>query len=350
VRVALVYDLREDYAGAELGEEDLAEFDSPATIAALEAALRALGHDTVRIGGVHRLAEHVTRGARWDLVLNIAEGLRGVAREAQVPALLEAYELPYTFSDPLTSALTLDKAMAKRVLRDSGVPTAPFVVIERLEDVDDVALDWPLFVKPLAEGTAKGIGPRSRVENVRELREQARHILERYRQPALVEPYLPGREVTVGILGTGRDARVLGTLEVRLNAGAEPYAYTYVNKERCEELCEYVLAQPADAAVVEPLALAAWRALGARDGGRVDLRMDAAGRPMVLELNPLPGLHPTHSDLPMIATAVGMSYTELIGAIVASAMVRSARPGADACGSGAAHTSGDSAHWTGATG
>jgi len=326
MRIGLTYDLRSDYLAAGFGEEETAEFDRDDTIDAIEGALRELGHDTDRIGSVHRLVVRIDAGDRWDLVFNVAEGLDGVSREAQVPALLEACGIACTFSDPLVSALTLHKALTKRVLRDLGVPTPPFVVVEAVAQLGSVDLPYPVFVKPLAEGTAKGIDGRSKVDAPSGLAPVVHRILEEFRQPALVETYLPGREFTVGITGTAERAESIGTLEVALRPGAEPHAYTYVNKERCEELCDYTLAPDEWTRQAEALSLEAWRGLGCRDGGRVDLRADAEGRLHVLELNPLPGLHPFHSDLPMIATAVGMSYLELIRRIVDSAAVRVRRP------------------------
>ena len=212
--------------------------------------------------------------------------------------------------------------MAKRVLRDAGVPTAPFHVVGDEADLAEVDLPFPLFVKPVAEGTAKGIDAGSRVEDFAALAARCRLVRERYAQPALVEPFLPGREFTVGILGCGRDAHAIGTLELRLRPGAEPGVYSYLNKEQSEELVDLPLADAAACARVEPVALAAWRVLGGRDAGRIDLRLDAEGRPLVLELNPLPGLHPTHSDLPILWAALGRPYVELIAAIVTSAASR----------------------------
>jgi D-alanine-D-alanine ligase len=324
--IGLTYDLRADYLAAGFGDEETAEFDRPDTIDAIEAALRQLGYRTERIGHVFALAGRLARGERWDLVFNIAEGLAGVSREAQVPAMLEAFQIPCTFSDPLVSALTLDKARTKRVLRDLGLPTAPFVVIESVSELAHCQTAFPAFVKPLAEGTAKGIDGRSRVDSAEQLKTVVARVLDQFRQPALVETYLPGREFTVGITGTGPSAEAVGTLEIVLLPVAEPHSYTYVNKERCEELCEFPLAPPDWAAQAEKLALAAWRGLGCRDAGRVDLRADARGRPQLLEINPLPGLHPSHSDLPMICTAVGMPYLELIRRIVASAEARVRAP------------------------
>jgi D-alanine-D-alanine ligase len=275
-----------------------------------------------RVGGLFELAGRLVSGARWEVVFNIAEGMHGFGREAQVPALLDAYRVAYTFSDPLAAALTLHKASAKRVLRDLGIPTAPFAVVERAEQAREVELPYPLFAKPVAEGTAKGVQPSSRVETPDALEVRCAELIARFRQPVLVETYLPGREVTVGITGTDARAQALGTLEVVLRPGAEPHAYTYENKERCEELCDFPLAEGALAKEAEALALAAWNGLGCRDAGRVDLRADATGRLHVLEVNPLPGLHPSHSDLPMLCTAVGIPYVELIRRIVESASER----------------------------
>lgn len=322
MRVALCYDLREAYLAAGYGAEETAEFDSPGTIAAIESALRELGHETERIGHIGALAARLAAGRRWDLVFNTAEGVSGVGREAQVPALLEAFGVAYTFADPLVAALTLHKAMAKRVLRDLGLPTAEFRVVETPGDAKDVDLPFPLFVKPLAEGTAKGIDAGSRVATREALEERCAFVIARHRQPALVEPYLPGREFTVGVTGTGAEAVAAGTLEIALRPGSEPHSYSYRNKEQCEQLCEYRPVEPATAAPLEALALAAWTGIGGRDAGRVDFRLGADGLPYLLEINPLPGLHPTHSDLPMICTAAGIPYLELIDRIVSSAARR----------------------------
>jgi D-alanine-D-alanine ligase len=319
MNVGLTYDLRAEYLAAGYNEEETAEFDRPDTVDAIEAALRQLGYQTERIGSVRKLIERLAAGAYWDMVFNIAEGLRGFGREAQVPAVLDAYEIPYTFSDPLVMALTLHKGMTQRVLRDLGVPVADFAIVEQESDIAAVDLPFPLFVKPVAEGTAKGITAQSKVNSRQELERECRRTLTTLRQPALVETFLPGREFTVGIAGTGADAVALGTLEIELLAQAEPHSYTYVNKERCEELCRYTLADLTWAAQAEALSLVAWRGLGCRDAGRVDLRADSVGKLRVMELNPLPGMHPAHSDLPMICTAVHIPYVELIRRIMQSA-------------------------------
>jgi len=353
MKIGLTYDLRPEYLAEGYSDEDTAEFDRPDTIEAIEGALRSLGHDTHRVGHARALVERLAGGERWDLVFNIAEGLRGFGREAQVPAILDAYGIPYTFSDPLVLALCLHKGMTNHVLRDLGLPVADFAVVADEADLaalvkdphaeraqgagntegkgggaeianrkSQIANPFPLFVKPVAEGTGKGITPASKVSGASELAAACRTIWRRLGQPALVETYLPGRELTVGIVGTGRDAQAIGALEVTLREGAEPHAYSYQNKELCEELVEYTLADDGLAHQAQQLALAAWRALGCRDAGRVDLRADAQGRLRLLEINPLAGLHPQHSDLPIICTQRGIPYLWLIERIVESALQR----------------------------
>ena len=279
----------------------------------------------MRIGHARQLVARLAQGADWDLVFNIAEGLSGIAREAQVPAILDLYGIAYTFSDPLVMALSLHKAMTKTVVAASGVPTPAFAVVAELSDLDRLNLPFPLFAKPLAEGTGKGISPASKACDLAALKNVCAELLERYQQPVLVETFLPGREFTTGILGTGASARALATIEVLLRKEAEADAYTSVNKEHCEELVDYRLVRPEQDEQVraaEAVALSAWRALGCRDAGRVDLRCDATGRPNFIEVNPLAGLHPEHSDLPILATKAGMPFVELIRHIVESATPR----------------------------
>ena len=321
MRIGLTYDLRADYLAEGLSLEETAEFDRPDTIDAIEAAIRALGHETVRIGRLKALVARLAKGERWDLVFNIAEGRGGVGREAQVPALLEGYGIPCTLSDPMVMGLTLHKGLTKRVVRDAGVPTPDFHVVASAADVASVRLPYPLFCKPVAEGTGLGVSAKSKVRDRRELAAVCRALLKRFRQPVLVETYLPGREFTVGVLGEGRSARVVGVCEVVLKDKTDP-AYGYANKENCEDLVLYRLTRDAEAKRAGAVALAAWRALGCRDAGRIDLRSDAGRRPSFMEVNPLPGLHPEHSDLPILCAQAGMPYGKLIAAIVNSAAKR----------------------------
>jgi D-alanine-D-alanine ligase len=320
--VGLTYDLRADWLAEGYSELETAEFDGEETVAAIDAALRAEGCATERIGGHRGLIASLSAGRRWDLVFNVCEGMYGLGRESLVPALLDAWRIPYTFSDPAVLGVSLHKALAKRIVRDAGVPTPAFAVVECADDARKVDLRFPLFAKPLAEGTGKGITPRSRINSHEELRAVCTELLEAHHQPVIVEEYLPGREFTTGIIGTGPEAEAVGTMEVILLDSAEAHAYTYVNKEQCDDRVRYELARGADAEGCARVALGAWRALGGRDAGRVDIRMDADGNPNFMEVNPLAGLHPRHSDLPIICTMVGIPFQELIGRILSSARKR----------------------------
>ncbi len=324
MNIGLTFDLRSEYLAAGFGEEETGEFDRDDTVVALETALRHAGHTTDRIGHVRALVRRLAAGDRWDLVFNICEGMYGLAREAQVPALLDAYGIPYTFSDPLVMALSLDKGRTKAVLRQHGIPTPDYFVVADAAELVDQPRAYPLFAKPLAEGTGKGVDSTSIIRSHAELALVCRRLIEKFAQPVLVESFLPGREFTVGLIGTGAKAEVLGTLEIHLRAAAEPQVYSYVNKERCEELVDYPLVTPDDPLVAESerIALAAWRALDCRDAGRIDVRCAADGQPQFIEVNPLAGLHPLHSDLPMLCTALGMKYETLVARIVESAAER----------------------------
>jgi D-alanine-D-alanine ligase len=347
LRIALAYDLKADYLAAGFSPEAVMEFDDDATVAALAGALTALGHQAERVGRGVELARRLAAGERWDLVFNFAEGVSGRSREAQVPALCELFEQPYTFSDPLTAALTLDKPLAKRVVRDLGLPTAPFAVVHGGEEADAVDLPLPLFVKPIAEGSSKGVNQRSKVTCREELRGRCAELIAAFGQPVLVETYLPGREITVGIVGNGTprgDAgaagndgntgnggngghaggtRVLGTMEVTFVHGSDREFYTALNKGEFEDRVAYALldGEPL-AARAREIALAAYAALGCRDAGRVDLRCSEDGEPCFLEINPLPGLHPTRSDLPIMCALGGVEYQRLVGEIVDAAARR----------------------------
>ena len=322
MRIGLTFDLRDEYLAEGYSEEEAAEFDRQETIDGLAAALRSLGHEPVLIGRLQSLMERLLAGQRWDLVFNIAEGLHGFARESQVPALLDAWQIPYTFSDPLVLAACLHKGVAKRIVRDAGVPTPDFAVVEAADDIAAIDLPFPLFCKPVAEGTGKGVSPASRVTGRAQLAEVCTMLLDRFRQPVLVETYLPGREFTVGIVGTGRRAHAIGAMEVFFGPRADPDFYTFENKEHDDGRVENRLLEGETARAAADVALAAWRALGCRDGGRVDLRTDGNGKPHFIEVNPLAGIHPVRSDLTILAAHAGIGHTELIGRILDSALLR----------------------------
>ena len=322
MNIGMTYDLRADYLAAGYGEEETAEFDRPDTIDAIEGALQALGHRTDRIGNLDSLVKSLAAGRRWDLVFNIAEGLYGFGREAVVPALLDAYRIPYTFSDPLMMSVTLHKATTKRLVRDLGIATPDFALVRSTEEIAGVNLPYPLFAKPVAEGTGKGVTPVSKIAAADQLESVCRDLLATYRQPVLVETFLPGREFTVGIVGNGAEARSIGVVEVVLLENSDPDVYSYRNKEICEEVVEYRAVNDPEAQEAVRVALQVWHGLDCRDSGRVDLRSDKLGRPNFIEINPIAGLHPEHSDLCIIAGKFGMSYQQLISEIVSAALTR----------------------------
>lgn len=321
MKIGITFDLRDRYIQEGMSLEDVAEFDSEATIAAIEAAIKDLGHKPERIGGAKDLIVAVASGRRWDLVFNIAEGLKGKFRESLVPAILEHYQIPYTFSDPLAIATTLDKALAKKVVSWHGIPTASFCLIRSSHEVDKITFGPPFFVKPNQEGTGKGIDKGSLLWDMEGLKQKVDYLTSRFGGPALVEEYLPGREFTVGILGEQEGARPLGTVEVLVKDGSG--IYSFEAKEACEELVDYLwLKDEILRRQIEDVALRAYKSLDLRDAGRIDIRLSEEGMPMFLEANPLPGLHPTHSDLPIIASLGGMSYQELIASIIGHASKR----------------------------
>jgi D-alanine-D-alanine ligase len=324
MRVGLTYDLRSEYLARGFGDEETAELDREDTIEGLESAIGSFGHEVDRIGSAERLIQRLAAGDRWDLVFNIAEGFFGEARESQVPAILDVFRVPYTFSDPLVLAVCLDKGLAKHVVAAAGVRTPEFAVVRSPAEVARVRIEPPMFVKPIAEGTSKGISAKSLVARSEDLAAACEDLLHRFRQPVLVERFLPGREWTVGIVGTGDRAEAIGAMEVMILSGAEQGAYSYKNKKDWIGKIDYAMATESDPTGMEAIrtALAAWRALGCRDGGRVDIRADEHGRPAFIEANPLAGLNPEISDLSILAGKVGITYRDLIGRILDSARRR----------------------------
>ncbi|MGH7674453.1 MAG: D-alanine--D-alanine ligase family protein, partial [Gemmatimonadales bacterium] len=303
-----------------------AEWDEPTTIIAVEQALGLFG-SVVRLEADSAFP-HALAAASPDLVFNMAEGLHGPNRESHVPAICEFLGVAYTGSDPLTLSLALHKARTKEVRAYRGVPTAPFALVERPTDLDRIRLRYPLFVKPVAEGSGKGIFVENLCAGPAELRDRVRALLERYAQPVLVEAYLPGPEFTVAILGNGADARCLPVVGFdfgTLPAGVPPiYGYeakwVWDRPERPLAIFECpARVPPALLREIEQTALDAYQALGCRDWCRVDLRVDRFGVPNVVELNPIPGIIPDpamNSCFPKAARAAGMTYDELIQEVV----------------------------------
>jgi len=346
VRLGLTYNLKP--AGAE--GDQFEEFDSVETIEALESAIRAAGHEPIRLGWGLEMLQALGRD-RVDGVFNIAEGVGGRGRESQVPAVLEMLGIPCTGSDALSIALTLDKALAKSVAKSAGIATAPWFVhdVPSLAATDksvcatpilpntqippqaqanvaqtllsvllqnaapDVAMRFPMFAKPAAEGSSMGITERSLCRDQAEL-DAAIERLSKY-GPVLVEEFLSGDEFTVGIIG----GEVLGVMQVIPRGGGKDFIYSLDVKRDYLNRVEYRLADAPDVAEV---ALQVWRAFNLRDVARIDIRRDRNGIANFVEVNPLPGVHPINSDLVILARLAGISHEQLIGRIVEAAIQR----------------------------
>jgi D-alanine-D-alanine ligase len=278
-----------------------------------------MGYETEPIGNAFQLIEALAAGKRWDMVFNIAEGLYGDGRESVVPAILDQYRIPYVFSGPVIMGVSLNKHLAKLVVSAAGVPISPGYLVAELEDLARCDLEFPLFVKPVSEGTGKGITEKSLVSSFSELKSMVEWILTEFKQPALVEEYLPGREFTVGIIGYGEDAVAIGGMEV-ICANNLPYSVEV--KENYQNYCSY---KPLDSDIIDEcksVAVGAWRALDAVDAGRVDLKADRNGKICFIEANPLAGLNPVHSDLPILSRMYGIEYQALMQMIMNAALKR----------------------------
>lgn len=323
--VALCFNLHADLVAREDEPPDLhCELDSESTVHAVQSALVSGGH-TVHLIEANDSACAALQELRPDIVFNMAEGLRGESRESYIPALCDALGIPYTGSGVLTLAISLDKAMAKRVFAFEGVPTPPFRVIKPGDDIDAGDLRYPLFVKPLREGSSMGISERSRVEDYEQLRDAVLAVHHGYRQPALVEEFLTGREFTVGILGNA-EPEYFPIMEINYSAAPEGHD-VYSRQFKAEWFTWNYYVCPAELSEVErrrlqETALAAYRAIGCRDFGRVDIRYDRDGMPCVLEINPIPGLSPGFSDYPRMAEVGGYSHAALVNAVLDTAIAR----------------------------
>ncbi len=324
VRVGLTFNLRRTSVSGAGGVDLEAEYDTQETVSAVKDALASYGHEVIELEATPELPA-LLPASGVEVVFNIAEGVHGRFREAQVPALVELLGIPYTGSDPTALSLCLDKAIAKRLVQQAGYRTpASFVMLSGKERLPK-NLTFPVIVKPVAEGSSKGILGKNVVESEAELRELARKILEQYRQAVLVETYLPGREFTVALLGEKRP-RVLPPMEiVFLKPHNEKHpVYSFSSKFQEVDVQGVVPAKIDDSLrrEIERLARGVFGVLGCRDVARVDIRCDSRGRPHFIECNPLPGLSPGFSDLCIIADAAGMSHRALIGEILSPALRR----------------------------
>ena len=304
--------------------DDEAEYDSPKTLQAIREAIASYGHEVVDLEATSDLPIQLA-STPVDVVFNIAEGFKGRNRESQVPALLELLDIPYTGSDPAALSVSLDKALAKRMVRTHGILTPSYLVMHSGKERLPKELGFPLLVKPVAEGTSKGVTKKSVVRDEIEMREVAREMIAKYRQPALVEEYIGGREFTVGMLGERRP-RVLPPMEIVFLDRDDPTPiYSFEMKQDWNEKIRYEVPAKLEGRELERLERAArecFTALGCRDVARIDFRMDPEGRIYFIESNPLPGLTPGWSDLVLIAQAAGIDYRALIGEILSFAIRR----------------------------
>jgi D-alanine-D-alanine ligase len=325
LKVGITYNLKKDFTRQENQPIDLLEeFDSEETIDAIRKALESEGHEVIKLGGDTGLIDRL-RQASVDIVFNIAEGLQGRNREAHIPALLEFLNIPYTGSDPLTLSLTLDKAMAKRIVMSQDIPTPRFKKVERREDLNDLDLRYPLFVKLCYEGSSKGVRLDSKILDPQSLREKTKGLLETYGSPLLVEEFVKGPEFTVGILGNEAPL-VLGVMQIEIKGRPpEESIYSLEIKREWEEKVQYHCPPSIDQNLlkkIEEVALRSYRALECRDVSRVDIRVGEDHTPYFLEINPLPGLSPVYGDLVIMARSMGWDYTELVKTILHHALKR----------------------------
>lgn len=325
LRVGITYNLKKEISIDDKLPVDFAEeFDSEETIDAIKSVLESEGHQVFKLGGDNGLIERL-KSTPVDIVFNIAEGLKGRNREAHIPAILEFMDIPYTGSDPLTLSLTLDKSMAKRVVTTEGIPTPRFKKIYRLEELDNLDLRYPLFLKLCYEGSSKGIRLDSKIRTPKSLKEKASWLLKDYGSPILIEEFISGPEFTVGIIGND-PPEVLGIMQIEIK-GVAPEDAIYsleVKREWEDRVCYHCppLIEQDILKKIEDVAIRAYKVLECRDVSRVDIRVGEDQIPYFLEINPLPGLSPVYGDLPIMARFMGWKYEDLIKAIFNNALKR----------------------------
>ena len=307
------------------------ECDSEDTVEAISAALRARGHTVQALDAEYPQLVSYFKKNRSDMVFNISEGKHGRCRESQVPAVLDYLNIPYTGSDTFSLALAMDKALTKKILRAENIPTPDFQLFISGEEKLNPDLKFPLMVKPNCEGSAKGISISSVVNDREAFYNKIKEIVHLYQQPALAEEFITGRELTVGILENIKTV-ILPILEIDFSTCKDSGEYFYSwrmkeyqgNKELglTPSFCCPARLDRATEARINEMALAAHYAVGCTDISRTDIRLSEDNTPYVLEINPLPGLHPRDSNFPVMAYAAGMEYEDLIAAILASASRR----------------------------
>jgi D-alanine-D-alanine ligase len=329
LKIGLTYDLKDNVEKEleHVAEDALEEYDSLETIETIAAALEALGHETLKLGGGVSFLRHIP-DARVDFVFNIAEG-RGIfrSREAQVPSVLEMLGIPYSGSDPACLCLCHDKPVAKQLVATAGIATPYWRLISspaELEGYNWKEFPFPAFVKPAFEGSSKGVRTTSRVGSPAELRGAAAHLLSTYAQPVLIEEFIDGDEVTVGLMGNN-PTRIVGIMRVVPRQKTPYFVYSLEIKRDWENLVTYECPahfSPDLLKKIEKTSLAIFELLGCRDFARLDMRISTGGEPYFLEINPLPGLNHRSSDYPIMANLMGISYNSLISSILTAGLTR----------------------------
>jgi D-alanine-D-alanine ligase len=328
MKIGLSYDIKQQATGIEgMPEDAFEEYDSPETVEALAAAISSHGHTVLKLGGGSGLLKNVLEN-RPDLVFNIAEGLGNYrSREAQVPSVFEMLDIPYSGSDPLTLAVCLEKPLTKQLVAAAGVATPKWCVINNLGDLESFNWDefpFPAFTKPAHEGSSKGIRNASRVNSVGELKAILKKHMGIYAQPMMVEEFIPGEEVTVGLLGNN-PARIMGIMHVIPRQKSPDFVYSLEVKRDWQNQVQYECPAKLDSSVmkkIEESCLTAFRTLGIRDLARMDFRISPDGIPYFIEVNPLPGLNPISGDYVIMGKAMGWTYNTLIGAVLESVIER----------------------------
>lgn len=328
MRIGISFDLKNEYKlHPELPEDIYEEFDVEDTILSIENVLKSMGHEVVRLYSGRKFLKRIMQ-EKVDIVFNIAEGFGTRSREAHIPSILELLGIPFTGSDPLTLALTLDKTMTKRVVQSEGIRTPEFVEIDCSQNTGIETLNgmkFPLIVKLSREGSSIGLRRNSKVEDINELNLKLKE-LSVYKEPILIEKFIEGKEITVGVIGNGPKARLIGMMEIApKNTSTRDFIYSLEVKRNWREEVSYIVNPEIPERTkkeIEEMSLKIYRILGCRDISRIDFRLDSNYNPYFLEINPLPGLNPEYSDLPMISRGYGMSYEELIEEILNSALER----------------------------
>lgn len=326
MRIGIAFDLKPKDLSPNLPEDIFEEFDSEEVIFALKNVFEKFGFEVVFLESGKNFLKNILK-EKVDFVFNIAEGFGTRSREGHVPSICEMLNIPYSGSDPLSLNITLDKEICKRFAKSIGVRTPYFKIVNKLEDVKNLNFKrFPAIVKLKNEGSSMGLRLSSKVKNLEELKERVYNLLRVYNEPVLIEEFISGKEITVGVIGNDEKARILGMMEIRpKRLKQEDFIYSIEVKRNYKEEVEYIVPPEINEETkkeIEKNALKIYKLLSLRDVSRIDFRCDQDGNPYFLEINPLPGLNPNTSDLPIMAYKLGIDYESLLKQILLSAFSR----------------------------